>query len=596
MKIRPLHDRILVKRVEEQEVRRGGIIIPDTAKEKPQEGKVVAVGNGKVTDDGKKIALDVKTGDRILFGKYSGNEVKIEDEEYVIMREEDARAALLKGMNILAEAVKATLGPKGRNVVIDKKFGSPTITKDGVTVAKEIELKDNYEDMGAQMIKEVASKTSDIAGDGTTTATVLAQAIIREGLKNVTAGANPMGLKRGIDKAVEAVVAELKKMSKSTKDKKEIAQVATIASNNDKTIGTLIAEAMEKVGKDGVITVEESKSAETVLDVVEGMQFDRGYLSPYFVTDAERMEGVLEDALVLIHEKKISVMNDLLPLFEQVVRAGKPFLVVAEEIEGEALATLVVNKLRGTLHCAAVKAPGFGDRRKAMLEDIAILTGGKAITEDLGIKLENIKLEDLGKAKKVVLDKDNTTIVEGAGKTKEIEGRIKQIRAQIEETTSDYDREKLQERLAKLAGGVAVIKVGAATETAMKEKKARVEDALNATRAAVEEGIVAGGGVALLRASTKIDGLKLEGDEKVGAQIVRRALEEPIRNIVENAGLEGSVIVEKVKAEKVMTRGFDAETLEFVDMIQAGIIDPTKVERVALQNAASAPPMPHGDF
>ncbi|HVQ74208.1 MAG TPA: chaperonin GroEL, partial [Candidatus Binatia bacterium] len=501
--------------------------------------------------------------------------------------EDEARSALLKGVNIMAEAVKATMGPKGRNVVIDKKFGSPTITKDGVTVAKEIELKDNFEDMGAQMLKEVASKTSDIAGDGTTTATVLAQAIFREGLKNVTAGANPMGLKRGIDAAVEAVVEELKTFSKSTKDKKEIAQVATVASNNDKTIGQLIAEAMEKVGKDGVITVEESKSAETVLDVVEGMQFDRGYLSPYFVTDPERMECVLEDALVLIHEKKISVMKDMLPLLEQVARAGKPFLVIAEDVEGEALATLVVNKLRGTLHCAAVKAPGFGDRRKAMLEDVAILTGGKAITEDLGIKLENIKLEDLGKAKKVVVDKDNTTLVEGAGKSSAIEGRIKQIRAQIEETTSDYDREKLQERLAKLAGGVAVVKVGAATETAMKEKKARVEDALNATRAAVEEGIVPGGGVALLRASKAVDRLKLEGDEKVGAHIVRRALEEPLRNIVENAGLEGSVIIEKVKAETVANRGFDAETLQYVDMLQAGIIDPTKVERVALQNAAS---------
>jgi chaperonin GroEL len=531
---------------------------------------------------------------------------------------DEGRAALLRGVNIMSAAVKATMGPKGRNVVIDKKFGSPTITKDGVTVAKEIELKDNYEDMGAQMIKEVASKTSDIAGDGTTTATVLAQSIFREGLKNVTAGANPMGLKRGIDAAVDAVTEELKKLSKSTKDKKEIAQVATIASNNDKTIGNLIAEAMEKVGKDGVITVEESKSAETVLDVVEGMQFDRGYLSPYFVTDAERMECVLEDALILIHEKKISVMKDMLPLLEQVARSGKPFLVIAEDVEGEALATLVVNKLRGTLHCAAVKAPGFGDRRKAMLDDIAILTGGKAITEDLGIKLENIKLDDLGKAKKIVIDKDNTTIVEGAGKSSAIEGRIKQIRAQIDETTSDYDREKLQERLAKLAGGVAVVKVGAATETAMKEKKARVEDALNATRAAVEEGIVPGGGVALLRASKSIEKLKLEGDEKVGANIVKRALEEPIRQIVENAGLEGSVVVEKVKAETVPTRGFDAESLEYVDMIQAGIIDPTKVERIALQNAASvaglllttealvtdlpedkpaaAPPMPHGDF
>ncbi len=532
--------------------------------------------------------------------------------------DEEARSALLKGVTIMAAAVKATLGPKGRNVVIDKKFGSPTITKDGVTVAKEIELKDKYENMGAQMVREVASKTSDVAGDGTTTATVLAQAIFREGLKNVTAGANPMGLKRGIEAAVDAVVKDLKGISKSTKDKKEIAQVATIASNNDKTIGDLIAEAMEKVGKDGVITVEESKSADTVLDVVEGMQFDRGYLSPYFVSDAERMEVNIEDAYVLIHEKKISVMKDMLPLLEQVARAGKPLLIIAEEVEGEALATLVVNKLRGTLSACAVKAPGFGDRRKAMLEDIAVLTGGKAITEDLGIKLENIKLTDLGRAKKVVVDKDNTTLVEGSGKTKEIEGRIKQIRAQIEETTSDYDREKLQERLAKLAGGVAVIKVGAATETAMKEKKARVEDALNATRAAVEEGIVPGGGVALLRSSKAIDGLRLSGDEKVGAMIVKRACEEPIRQIVENAGLEGSVIVEKVKSETAPNRGYDAESMEYVDMMQAGIIDPTKVERVALQNAASvaslllttealitdlpeekaaaAPPMPHWDF
>src|SRR3989440_4101963 len=535
-----------------------------------------------------------------------------------IVHGEDSRQAILRGVNILADAVKITLGPKGRNVVLDKKFGSPLITKDGVTVAKEIELKDPYENMGAQMLKEVASKTSDIAGDGTTTATVLAQAVVRGGRRNVPAGANPMGLKRGIEAAVEAVTEELKNLSKSTKDKKEIAQVATIASNNDKTIGDLIAEAMEKVGKDGVITVEESKSADTVLDLVEGMQFDRGYLSPYFVTDAERMEIVFEDALVLIYEKKISVMKDMLPLLEQVARVGKPFLIIAEDIEGEALATLVVNKLRGTLNCAAVKAPGFGDRRKAMLEDIAALTGGKAITEDLGMKLENIKLEDLGKAKKVVVDKDNTTIVEGAGKSSAIEGRIKQIRAQIEETTSDYDREKLQERLAKLAGGVAVIKVGAATETAMKEKKARVEDALNATRAAVEEGIVPGGGGALLRAAKAIGKLKVEGDEKVGAHIVRRALEEPIRRIVENAGLEGSVVVEKVKAETVPTRGFDAESMEFVDMLQVGIIDPTKVERVALQNAAeiaslllttealitdipeeksaAAPPMPHGDM
>ncbi len=500
---------------------------------------------------------------------------------------EEARAALLRGVNIMAHAVKATLGPKGRNVVLDKKYGSPTITKDGVTVAKEVELKNPYENMGAQMLKEVASKTSDVAGDGTTTATVLAQAIFREGLKNVTAGADPMGLKRGIEQAVEQVVAELKHMTKSTKDKKEIAQVATIAANNDKTIGSLIAEAMEKVGKDGVITVEEAKAMETTLEVVEGMQFDRGYLSPYMVTDPERMEAVLEDCLILIYEKKLSVMKDMLPLLEQVARAGKPFLIIAEEVEGEALATLVVNKLRGTLSCCAVKAPGFGDRRKAMLQDIATLTGGKAITEDLGIKLENIKLEDLGKAKKVVADKDNTTLIDGAGSTKEIEGRIKQIRAQIEETTSDYDKEKLQERLAKLAGGVAVIKVGAATETEMKEKKARVEDALNATRAAVEEGIVPGGGVALLRAAKALDGLKLVGDEATGAHIVRRALEEPIRRIVENAGLEGSVVVEKVKAAQELAYGFDAESNEYVDLMHAGIIDPTKVERIALQNAAS---------
>jgi chaperonin GroEL len=532
---------------------------------------------------------------------------------------EEARSALLRGVNVMASGVKATLGPKGRNVVIDKKYGSPTITKDGVTVAKEIELKDPFENMGAQMVKEVAAKTSDVAGDGTTTATVLAQAIFKEGLRNVTAGADPMALQRGIGTAVDAVVKELAKLSKSTKDKKEIAQVATIASNNDPTIGSLISEAMEKVGKDGVITVEESKSAETALDVVEGMQFDRGYLSPYFVTDPERMQVVLEDVVVLIHEKKLSGMKDMLPLLEQVARAAKPLLIIAEDVEGEALATLVVNKLRGTLTCAAVKAPGFGDRRKAMLDDIAVLTGGKAITEDLGIKLENIKLDDLGKAKKVVIDKDTTTLIDGAGKPSAIEARIKQIRAQIEETTSDYDREKLQERLAKLAGGIAVIKVGAVTETAMKEKKARVEDALNATRAAVEEGIVPGGGVALLRAAKAIDRLKdVEGDEKVGAMIVKRALEAPIRQIVENAGAEGSVIVEKVKVLASPTQGYDAEAMAYVDMLEAGIIDPTKVTRVALQHAASiaalmlttealiaevpeatpagAPPMPHGDM
>jgi chaperonin GroEL len=504
-----------------------------------------------------------------------------------LLLKEEARAALLRGVNVMAHAVKVTLGPKGRNVVIDKKFGSPTITKDGVTVAKEIELKDPFENMGAQMIKEVASKTSDIAGDGTTTATVLAQAIFRGGLKNVTAGANPMALQRGIERAVDQVTRELQKMSKSTKDKKEIAQVATIAANNDATVGSLIAEAMEKVGKDGVVTVEEAKGIETTLEVVEGMQFDRGYLSPYMVTDAERMEAVLEDCLILIAEKKLSVMKDMLPLLEQVAQSGRPLLIVAEDVEGEGLATLVVNKLRGTLSSCAVKAPGFGDRRKAMLEDIAILTGGKAITEDLGIKLENLKLEDLGRAKKVVVDKDNTTLIDGAGKPATIEGRIKQIRAQIEETTSDYDREKLQERLAKLAGGVAVIKVGAATETAMKEKKARVEDALHATRAAVEEGIVPGGGVALLRASVGLDTLKLSGDEATGVDIVRRALEEPLRQIVQNAGLEGSIIVEKVRASKDVAHGFDAQSNQYVDMVRAGIIDPTKVERVALQHAAS---------
>src|SRR6059036_3146832 len=499
---------------------------------------------------------------------------------------DESRQAILRGVNRLADAVKVTLGPRGRNVVLDKKFGSPTITKDGVTVAKEIDLKNALENLGAQMVKEVASKTSDVAGDGTTTATVLAQAIYREGSRNVTAGANPMELKRGIEKAVAAVTQELKKLSKPVKGNM-IAQVGTISANNDETIGKIIAEAMEKVGKDGVITVEEAKTLETSLEVVEGMQFDRGYLSPYFVTDPERMEVVLENPVILIHEKKISSMKDLLPVLEQVARLGQPLLIIAEDIEGEALATLVVNKLRGTLHAAAVKAPGFGDRRKAMLEDIATLTGGKAITEDLGLKLENLKLDDLGRAKKVVVDKDNTTIVDGAGSTKDIQGRIKQIRAQIEETTSDYDREKLQERLAKLAGGVAVVKVGAATETEMKEKKARVEDALNATRAAVEEGIVPGGGVALLRAADALDSLKLSGDEGTGVSIVRRALEEPIRQIVENAGLEGFVIVEKVRAMVPLTRGFDAETHEYVDMMVAGIIDPTKVERVALQHAAS---------
>jgi len=499
---------------------------------------------------------------------------------------EQSRQAILRGVNQLADAVKVTLGPKGRNVVLDKKFGSPTITKDGVTVAKEIDLKDSLENMGAQMVREVASKTSDTAGDGTTTATVLAQAIYREGAKNVVAGANPMELKRGIERAVEVVVDEIKKMARPVSGNM-VAQVGTISANSDATIGTIIAEAMDKVGKDGVITVEEAKTLETSLDVVEGMQFDRGYLSAYFVTDAERMETVLENPVILIHEKKISSMKDLLPVLEQVARLSRPLLIIAEDIEGEALATLVVNKLRGTLQAAAVKAPGFGDRRKAMLEDIAILTGGRAITEDLGIKLENIKLEDLGKAKKVTIDKDNTTIVEGGGTSAAIEGRVKQIRAQIEDTTSDYDREKLQERLAKIVGGVAVIKVGAATETEMKEKKARVEDAMHATKAAVEEGIVPGGGVALIRAGKALDKLKLEGDQAVGAQLIRRAIEEPMRWIATNAGQEGSIVVSKVKEQKNADDGFNAATETYEDLVKAGVIDPAKVVRSALQNASS---------
>ena len=499
---------------------------------------------------------------------------------------EDARKKLMNGVEKLAEAVMITLGPKGRNVVIDKKFGTPSSTKDGVTVAKEIELDDPFENMGAQLVNEVASKTSDIAGDGTTTATVLAQAIFKEGMKNVAAGANPMDLKRGIDKAVEEVVNQLKKLSKPTKEKKEISQVGTISANNDKTIGDLIAEAMEKVGKDGVITVEEAKGMETSLDIVEGMQFDRGYLSPYFVSDPERMEVVLEEPYILLNEKKISNMKDLLPILEQIAKLGKPLLIIAEEVEGEALATLVVNKLRGTLNCAAVKAPGFGDRRKEMLTDVSTLTGGNVVSEDIGVKLESITLDDLGQAKRVVIDKDNTTIVEGFGKASDIEGRVKQIRAQIEETTSDYDREKLQERLAKLVGGVAVINVGAATEAEMKEKKARVEDALNATRAAVEEGIVPGGGVAYLRTIPALDNLRVSGDQRIGANIIKKALEEPIRKITSNAGLEGSIIVQKVKEEKT-TVGFDASANKYVDMIETGIIDPTKVTRIALQNAAS---------
>ena len=509
-----------------------------------------------------------------------------------VVHGEESRAAILRGINQLADAVKITLGPKGRNVVIDKKFGSPTITKDGVTVAKEIELKDNLENMGAQMVREVASKTSDVAGDGTTTATVLAQAIFREGVKTVAAGANPMALKRGIDKAVERATEEIHRLSKPVKGD-AIAQVGTVSANGDATIGGIIAKAMDQVGKDGVITVEESRTMETSLEVVEGMQFDRGYLSPYFVTDPERMEATLENALILIHEKKVSSMKDLLPLLEQIAKMGKPLLIIAEDVEGEALATLVVNKLRGTLNVAAVKAPGFGDRRKAMLEDISILTGGKVISEDLGIKLENVQVQDLGKAKKITIDKDNTTIVEGAGKQADIEGRVKTIRAQIEETTSDYDREKLQERLAKLVGGVAVIKVGAATETEMKEKKARVEDAMHATRAAVEEGIVPGGGVTLVRAAKALEDTKAvvgkgaDSDEKIGVAIVRRALEEPLRQIVQNAGKEGAVVVEHVRGDKNENYGFNAATEQYEDLVKAGVIDPAKVTRTALQNAAS---------
>ena len=499
---------------------------------------------------------------------------------------DDARRSVLNGVETLAKAVKVTLGPKGRNVVLDKKFGSPTVTKDGVSVAKEIELKDPYENMGAQMVKEVASKTSDIAGDGTTTATVLAEAIYREGLKNVTAGHNPMALKRGIEKAVAAVVGEIEGISQPTAGKTEIAQVATISANNDAEIGDLIANAMEKVGKDGVITVEEAKSMDTMLDVVEGMQFDKGYISPYFVTDSERMECSMDDPYILIHEKKISAMKDLLPILEKVVQQGKSMLIIAEDVEGEALATLVVNKLRGTMRISAVKAPGFGDRRKAMLEDIAILTGGRVITEDIGIKLENVTFDDLGQAKRVVIDKDETTVIEGAGEQSEIEGRISQIRRQIDETTSDYDREKLQERLAKLAGGVAVINVGAATETEMKEKKARVEDALHATRAAVEEGIVPGGGVVYLRGSGALDGLQVNGDEATGVAILRRALEEPLRHIAANAGAEGSVIIEHVKQHEGSV-GYNANTGDYEDLMSAGVIDPAKVTRIALQNASS---------
>jgi chaperonin GroEL len=547
MKLRPLQDRILVQRVEEEEKTKGGIIIPDTAKEKPAEGKVFSVGKGKLDENGKRIAVEVKKGDRILFGYhrlkntisvYDGGKTKMTAK--LIKYDMKARELMLNGVRTLADAVVVTLGPKGRNVVLDKSWGSPTVTKDGVTVAKEIELDDKFENMGAQMVKEVASKTSDMAGDGTTTATVLARAIYEEGQKLVAAGNNPMDIKRGVDAAVEVTVKELQKLSKPTKDQREIAQVGTISANNDETIGNIIAEAMNKVGKEGVITVEEAKSMETTLEVVEGMQFDRGYLSPYFVTDPEKMVVSLEDPYILINEKKISNMKDLLPVLEQVAKMGKPLMIIAEDVDGEALATLVVNKLRGTLQVAAVKAPGFGDRRKAMLEDIAILTGGQVVSEDLGIKLENLAVSDLGNAKRISIDKDNTTVVDGAGSRSALEGRVKQIRAQIDETTSDYDREKLQERLAKLIGGVAVINVGAATETEMKEKKARVEDALNATRAAVEEGVVPGGGVALVRCLDALAKMKIKAAQKLGVKVIMRAIEEPLRQIANQRHLRRS--------------------------------------------------------
>jgi chaperonin GroEL len=633
MKFRPLHDRVVVRRLEADEKTAGGIIIPDTAKEKPMEGEVIAVGPGARDEAGKLVPLDVKDGDRILFGKWSGTEVKLDGEELLIMKESDimgiiegqpaakrkadrrspepdnhrlqykgnchmaakdvrfggdARQRMLRGVDILADAVKVTLGPKGRNVVLDKSFGAPRITKDGVTVAKEIELADKFENMGAQMVREVASKTSDIAGDGTTTATVLAQAIVREGAKAVAAGMNPMDLKRGIDKAVAAVVEELKKRTKKITTPAETAQVGAIAANGEMEIGKMISEAMQKVGNEGVITVEEAKGIQTELEVVEGMQFDRGYVSPYFVTNAEKMVAELADPYILIHEKKLSSLQPMLPLLESIVQSGKPLLIIAEDVEGEALATLVVNKLRGGLKVVAVKAPGFGDRRKAMLEDIGILTGGQVISEDLGIKLENVTLAMLGRAKRVLIEKENTTIVEGAGKKTDIVGRCNQIRAQVEETTSDYDREKLQERLAKLAGGVAVIRVGGASEVEVKERKDRVDDALHATRAAVEEGVVAGGGVPLARASLILSKLKADNDDqRFGIEIVRKAVQTPLRQIAENAGEDGAVIAGKILDRDEYNWGFDAQAGEFKDLVKAGIVDPTKVVRTALQDAAS---------
>ncbi|OYX58219.1 MAG: chaperonin GroL [Brevundimonas subvibrioides] len=601
MAFRPLGDRVLVKRVEEESKTKGGIIIPDTAKEKPQEGEVVSVGPGIRDERGTVNALELKAGDRILFGKWSGTEVKLEGEDLIIMKESDvsmaakivqfntdARDKMLRGVNVLANAVKVTLGPKGRNVVIQKSFGAPRSTKDGVSVAKEIELEDAFENMGAQMIREVASKTNDKAGDGTTTATVLAQSIVQEGLKAVAAGMNPMDLKRGIDKAVTAVLADIKASAKKVSNNSEIAQVGTISANGDVEVGEMIARAMEKVGNEGVITVEEAKTAETELDVVEGMQFDRGYLSPYFITNADKMEVQLEEPLILLFEKKLSSLQAMLPILEAVVQSGRPLLIIAEDIEGEALATLVVNKLRGGLRVAAVKAPGFGDRRKAMLEDIAVLTGGQVISEDLGIKLENVTIDMLGKAKKVTITKDDTTIVDGTGEKETIEARIGQIKKQIEDTSSDYDKEKLQERLAKLAGGVAVIRVGGSTEVEVKEKKDRVDDALNATRAAVEEGIVPGGGIALLKATKALEGLKGDNaDQTAGIAIIRRAIQAPIRQIVENAGVEGSIVVGKVLENPSLTFGFNAQTEEYGDLVAMGVIDPAKVVRTALQDAAS---------
>merc|ERR1712054_260919 len=566
MKFRPLHDRVVVERLEAEEKTASGIIIPDSAQEKPMQGKIIAAGSGARDETGKEKKMAAK---EVKFGA-------------------NARAQMIEGVDILAEAVKVTLGPKGRNVVIDKSFGAPRITKDGVTVAKEIELKEKFQNMGAQMVREVASKANDVAGDGTTTATVLAQCIAQEGAKAVASGMNPMDLKRGIDMAVEAVVGSLVSRSKKISTSDEVAQVGTISANGEEEIGKMIAEAMERVGNEGVITVEEAKSLDTELDVVEGMQFDRGYLSPYFVTDAEKMRATLEDPYILLHEKKLSNLQDMLPILEKVVQSGRPLLVLAEDVEGEALATLVVNRLRGGLKVAAVKAPGFGDRRKAMLQDIAVLTGGQVVSEDLGIKLENVTIDMLGTAKRVSIDKDNTTIIDGAGKKKDIDGRVNQIRAQIEETSSDYDREKLQERLAKLAGGVAVIRVGGATEVEVKERKDRVDDAMHATRAAVEEGIVAGGGVALVKALSSLDKLKsANDDQKVGVNIIRRAIQAPARRIADNAGEDGSVVVGKLLESKVDNEGYDAKVNEFTDMIKAGVIDPTKVVRSALQNAAS---------